>query len=79
VKISSSSTLTDRPSGVFPFGINSGTKNLIDRTPWTGDQPVARPLPTQHHTNTKEMKTDVRGSSGFRTHVPSVRMDEDIR
>jgi hypothetical protein len=24
----------------------------VDRTPWTGDQPVARPLPTQHNTHT---------------------------
>jgi hypothetical protein len=23
----------------------------IDRTPWTGDQPVARPLPTQDNTD----------------------------
>jgi hypothetical protein len=27
---------------------------IVDRTPWTGDQPVARPLPcTQNNTNTE--------------------------
>jgi hypothetical protein len=25
----------------------------VGRTPWTGDQPVARPLPTQNNTNTE--------------------------
>jgi hypothetical protein len=25
----------------------------VGRTPWTGDQPVARPLPTQDNTNTE--------------------------
>jgi hypothetical protein len=25
----------------------------VDRTPWTGDQPFARPLPTQDNTNTE--------------------------
>jgi hypothetical protein len=33
-----------------------------DRTPWTGDQPVARPLPTQRT---------------IQTHDPSVRVRED--
>jgi hypothetical protein len=25
----------------------------VGRTPWTGDQPVERPLPTQDNTNTE--------------------------
>jgi hypothetical protein len=44
------------------------------RTPWTSDQPVARPLPT-HRINAH--KTDIRASSGIRTHDPSVRAGED--
>jgi hypothetical protein len=42
------------------------------RTPWTSDQPVARPLPTQDNTY-----TDIHALSGIRTHDPSVRESED--
>jgi hypothetical protein len=28
----------------------------VRRTPWTGDQPVARPLPTQDNTNTEKCR-----------------------
>jgi hypothetical protein len=37
----------------------------VGRTPWTGDQPVARPLPTQNKT---EKNADIHTSSGIRTY-----------
>jgi hypothetical protein len=40
----------------------------VGRTPWTGDEPVARPLPT-HRT--------IHALSGIRTDDPSVRAGED--
>jgi hypothetical protein len=46
----------------------------VGRTPWTGDQPVARPLPT-HRTNAHN--TDMHALSGVPTHDPSVRASED--
>jgi hypothetical protein len=49
------------------------TLYTVDRTTWTGDQPVARPLPT-HRINAH---TDIHASSGIRTHDPSVRKGED--
>jgi hypothetical protein len=42
------------------------------RTPWTSDQPVARPLPT--HSTTY---TNIHALSGIRTHDPRVRASED--
>jgi hypothetical protein len=45
------------------------------RTPWVGDQPVARPLPTRRTTQT-HTKTSM-PFSGIRTHDPSVRASED--
>jgi hypothetical protein len=38
----------------------------IGRTPWTGDQPVAIPLPTQTQNN-----ANIYAFSGIRTHDPS--------
>jgi hypothetical protein len=43
----------------------------VGRTPWTGDQPVARPLPTQNNTNT-ETHIGIHALSGIRIHDPSV-------
>jgi hypothetical protein len=43
----------------------------VGRTPWTGDQPVARPLPT-HRIN-----SDIHASNGIRIHDSSVRAGED--
>jgi hypothetical protein len=40
------------------------------RTSWTGDQPVARPLPTQDNANTEEMHTQ--------TSMPWVRFEPTI-
>jgi hypothetical protein len=44
------------------------------RTPWTSDQPVARPLPA-HRTAQTQISMPL---SGIRTHAPSVRASEDI-
>jgi hypothetical protein len=49
----------------------------IGRTPWTGDQVVARPLPTQRTTQTQNNRTDIYVSSGIGTQDPSVRADKD--
>jgi hypothetical protein len=43
------------------------------RTPWTGDQPFVRPLPT----HTEQTHTDIHALSGIRTHDPSVGASED--
>jgi hypothetical protein len=47
------------------------------RTPWMGDQPVARPLPTQNNKNRINAHPDIHNSSGIRTHDPSVPAGED--
>jgi hypothetical protein len=49
----------------------------IGRTPWTGDQPVAKLLPTHRTIETQYMHTDIQALSGIRTHDPSVRASED--
>jgi hypothetical protein len=49
---------------------------IIGMPPWTGDQPVARPLPT-HRTKQTQMHTDIHALSGIRNHDPSVRASED--
>jgi hypothetical protein len=46
----------------------------VRRPPWTGDQPVAKPLPT-HRINAHN--TNIHALSGIRTHDPSVRASED--
>jgi hypothetical protein len=48
------------------------------RTPWIGDQPVARSLPTKDNTNTEKTGTYIHVSCGTRTHDPSVLAGEDI-
>jgi hypothetical protein len=45
------------------------------RTPWTSDQPAARPLPT--HRTTQNKRTDIHALSAIRTHDPSNRASED--
>jgi hypothetical protein len=45
----------------------------VGRTPWTGDQPVTRPLST-HRINAHRY---IHALSGIRTHDPSVRASED--
>jgi hypothetical protein len=49
----------------------------VGMTPWTGDQPDARPLPTQDNTTQKNADTHIHVSSEIRTRDPSVRAAED--
>jgi hypothetical protein len=46
---------------------------IVGRITWTGEQPVARPLPT-HRINVHN--TDIHALSGIRTHDPSVQASE---
>jgi hypothetical protein len=51
----------------------------VGRTPWTRDQPVARPLPTYRTTQTQNKRiptSDIPALSGIRTNYPSVRVSE---
>jgi hypothetical protein len=43
------------------------------KSPWTGDQPVTRPLPAHRIT-----QTHIHTLSGIRNHDPSFRANEDI-
>jgi hypothetical protein len=46
----------------------------VGRTPWTNDQPVAKPLPTRRTTQTHNKRTQTSMPlSGIRIHDPSVR------
>jgi hypothetical protein len=50
----------------------------VGRTPWMGNQPVIRPLPTYRRTQTHNKRNiDIHASSGIRIHDPSVRASED--
>jgi hypothetical protein len=65
------------PWPLFQF-LNPTHRHTVGRTPWTGDQPVARPLPTHRTTQTqKKRQTDIHALSGIRTHDPSVWASED--
>jgi hypothetical protein len=59
------------PGRFFTFVI----LHTVGRTPWTGDQTVARPLPT--HRTAKIQNIQNNASSGIRTHDPSVGAGED--
>jgi hypothetical protein len=49
----------------------------VGRTPWAGDQPTARTLPTQG--NTKRINVDdIHAFSGIRTHHPSVKRAKTV-
>jgi hypothetical protein len=50
----------------------------VGRTPWTGDQPVARPLPTRRTTQTQNKRTQTSMPwVGFEPTIPSVGAGED--
>jgi hypothetical protein len=70
-----------RPLGLFPFRTyfseNYESIWKIGRTPWTGDEPNARPIPTQRTTQHRKTLTHIRASSGIRTHDPCVRTAEN--
>jgi hypothetical protein len=51
----------------------------FSRTPWTEDQPDARPLPTHRTTRHRKTRTYIHASSGIRTRNPSTRAAEDTR
>jgi hypothetical protein len=65
-----------RPLGLFRFETYEFIWT-VGRTPWTGDQPDARPLHTHRTTQRRKMRTYIHASSGVRTHDPSVRAAED--
>jgi len=54
---------------------------IFGRTPWMGDQPDARPIPTQdnrtHRKTQTHTHTHFHAPRGIRTHNPSVRAAED--
>jgi hypothetical protein len=49
----------------------------VGRTPWTSDQPVARPLPTHRTTQTQNNAHRHPAASAIWTHDPSVPAGED--
>jgi hypothetical protein len=51
----------------------------VGRTPWAGDQLVARPLPVHKHrkTHTQTQTLNIHALSGIRTHDPGCRASED--
>jgi hypothetical protein len=53
--------------------------HTVRKTPWRGDQPVARPLLTHRTTETRKKRTQYRlhALSGTRTQDPKVRTSED--
>jgi hypothetical protein len=62
------------PLFIFSFVI----LHTVGRTPWTVDQPVARPLPTHRTTQTQNKHTQTSMPRvGFEPTTPSARADED--
>jgi hypothetical protein len=49
----------------------------IGKTPWTGDQPVTRPLLKYRTTQRMNAYTDIHASCDIRTHDTSVRASEE--
>jgi hypothetical protein len=43
--------------------------HTVDTTPWTGDQPVVRPLSTQRSAQTQNKQIDIHASNGIRTKI----------
>jgi hypothetical protein len=50
---------------------------IVGRTPCTGDQPVAMPLPTHRTTQIQNKRTRIHALSGIRTHDPSLSAGEN--
>jgi hypothetical protein len=67
------------PSGPRPtsmnFSVHFGFSRsyTYGRTPWAGDQLIARPLPVHKHRNTH---TNIHALSGIQTHNPGFRASE---
>jgi hypothetical protein len=63
------------------FCVSYGSRNkqrflilyTVGRTPWMGNQPIARTLPTHRH----RINANIHTLSGIRTYDPSVRASED--
>jgi hypothetical protein len=51
--------------------------HTVGRAPWTGDEPIARPLFTHRTTQIQNKRTHIYVLSGIRTHDLSVRASED--
>jgi hypothetical protein len=51
----------------------------VSRTPWTGDQSLARPLPTQSNIDTEEMQTDIHVSRGTKYMTPVFEWAQTFR
>jgi hypothetical protein len=68
------------PLGPWPLLFQIHDHFTDGRTPWTGDQPVARPLPKHRTTQTqnKHIHTlNIHALCGIRTHDPGFRASED--
>jgi hypothetical protein len=61
------------PSPLFSFLI----LYTVGTTPWTGNQPVASPLPAHRTTQIQNKRTHIHALSGIRTHDYSVRVSKD--
>jgi len=48
------------------------------RNPWTGDQPISRPLPTQESTTQKNTWTFIHDPNVIRTHDRGVRAVQNV-
>jgi hypothetical protein len=68
-----------RPFGPWPL-FSFFIFYTVGRTPWTGDQPVARQLPA-HGTpqSQNKMHMDILAASGIRTHDPTVWASSCLR
>jgi hypothetical protein len=63
---------------VGPWPLFQFRNPIYGRTPWTGDQPVARPLITHRTAHKHRIKAHRHhASSGFRYYDPSVGAGED--
>jgi hypothetical protein len=66
--------------GPWPLFLSFLILYTVGRTPWTGDQPVARSLPThteRHKHRINAHDRDIHTLSGIRTHDRSFRASED--
>jgi hypothetical protein len=50
----------------------------VGRIPWSGDQPVPRPLPVHRTAQTQNKRTEIHASSEIGTHDPGVETGEDV-
>jgi hypothetical protein len=51
----------------------------VGRTPWTGDRPDARPLPTHRTTQGRKTRAHIHASSGIRTQIPVFERPKTVR